>query len=708
MADEPEPTEEPAAKQARGRSSKRYLDMILEAEKAFKVYQDKCDNIDKMFADLEKLASAVRDRQFQMFWANLEVLKPSVYSRPPKPVIVPRFKDRKPVPREASILLERAATNAIEHEDIDWLMRQVRDDLCTSARGVAWVRYETIGSDDYKGDNFWEKCCLDHLDRKDFLHDPARNWKEVEWVARGSWLNRKRGTKRFGPIWKEASFQSRKAINDDSDQQLERKARVWELWHKTERRIIWVSPGIDTILDEKTPEEMIRVEGFFPCPRPAYGTTQRRSLKPVPDFLQYKDQLEEINELTERISALSEALRLKGFYAGGGEDVGDVIEAAIKATDQNAILIPVPNFAAMGGAALKDAIIWLPTDMVAKTIVELVNLRKQLIDDVYQITGLSDIMRGATDPNETLGAQELKSQYGSIRIRDRQNELVRLARDLIAIMCEIMAENFQVETLVAMSQTELPRVADLQAQAEQLVQQKTMLEQQVADAQADPATMQQAEANPEQAQQMLQQAQQQISAYDGQLQTLQNTVTLEAVIGLLRAERLRPFILDIETDSTIQPDENAAKQRATEFATAVGGFIGQSFPMMQTEPKLAPFVGAMLKFISSPFRAGRDMEGTIDELVDQMNELAGQPKPPNPKLEAEKAKAEAAQAASQAKMQESMAKMHADQQQAAADLEKTKAEIEKIYAEIERIQQQASAAVITATTKASQPQPRAQ
>ena len=60
-------------------------------------------------------------------------------------------------------------------------------------------------------------------------------------------------------------------------------------------------------------------------------------------------------------------------------------------------------------------------------------LRKQIIEDIYQIMGMSDIMRGATDPNETLGAQQLKTQYGSTRIRDKQQEMVRLARDLVEI-----------------------------------------------------------------------------------------------------------------------------------------------------------------------------------------------------------------------------------------------------------------------------------
>jgi hypothetical protein len=65
------------------------------------------------------------------------------------------------------------------------------------------------------------------------------------------------------------------------------------------------------------------------------------------------------------------------------------------------MLVPISNWAAFGGS--KEIIIWLPIDMIAQTITALVTLRKQVIDDIYQIMGMSDIMRGATDPNETLG-----------------------------------------------------------------------------------------------------------------------------------------------------------------------------------------------------------------------------------------------------------------------------------------------------------------
>ena len=96
------------------------------------------------------------------------------------------------------------------------------------------------------------------------------------------------------------------------------------------------------------------------------------------------------------------------------------------------MLVPISNWAAFGGS--KEVIIWLPIDHNRDHDHRRWSLlRKQIIEDIYQIMGLSDIMRGATDPNETLGAQQLKTQYGSTRIRDKQQELVRLARDLVEI-----------------------------------------------------------------------------------------------------------------------------------------------------------------------------------------------------------------------------------------------------------------------------------
>jgi hypothetical protein len=629
-------------------SSRAWLALITHAEKEFRTYQDKCDNIDKLYASLEQLAKDTRDRQFQMFWANIQVLAPSIYSRPPIPVVTPRFRDRKPIPRQASELLERATVVGFEMELIDQIMRQVRDDMAITARGAAWIRYEAAA----KGNDFTERVCIDHTDRKDFLHDPARTWKEVDWVAKRSWGTKREWRKRFratsGNDYRKLSYEKRKDDEKGADDGT-LKAGVWEIWSKSQDKVVWVGEGADKCLDSGEPH--LDLEGFFPTPKPAYGTVQRRSLVPVPDMVFYKDQLEEINELTSRISALTDAVRLRGFYPAGAGEIGDAVEAAIKNKADNAVLIPISNWSMLGGAAAKDTIVWLPLADVVAAIQALVELRKQVIDDVYQITGLSDIMRGATDARETLGAQELKSQYGSIRVKDRQDELIRFARDITRISAEIMAENFQAKTLLSMSQLDIPTKADLAKQAAPLQAQIKQITAQIQKAQSDPATMQAAQQNPEHAQQILGKAQEQIQGLNGQLQKLEQTVTIEQVMQLLRDERIRPFVLDIETDSTIAPDENAQKQRATEFITAVGGFMNQAFPLVEAMPEAAPIAADMLKFVAGQFRVGREMQGKIEEFADQMASKAGQQKGPSPEQQKTQADIEAMKADQQMKAQ---------------------------------------------------------
>lgn len=617
MADDTAPLSDQEAKAAiAAGESKPWLDMLKDAEKAFQFYQDKCDNIDNLYASLERQAAPTRDREFAMFWANMQVLGPSIYSRPPNPVCVPRYNIRKPLPTVASEILERATAYVFHAEEIDATMRLVRDDVNASARGVIWVR----------DDDDELKLCIEHVDRKDFLHEPARNWYEVGWVARRAWLSLDAMRKRFPKkdadgnyLVDLAHFEINKDAKKDKATDDTKKAGVWELWHKTHNTVVWVTEGVDDVLDQSAP--YFNLDGFFPCPKPAYATVQRRSLVPVPDFMFYKDQLEEINELTARIGSLSEALKVRGFYPAGAGEIGDAIEAAVNSVDNRKILVPVSNFAAFGGGSAKDMIVWLPIDMVATTITQCVELRKQLVEDVYEITGLSDIMRGQTEASETLGAQQLKTQFGQVRIRDKQSELVRIARDVAKIVGEIVAEHYDGKFLLEVSQMDVPSDADLKKQADGLNQQIAQITAQVQQAQQDPQVQQMARQAPDKAHQVLQQAQNQVQSLQQQIEKLKGQPTIEAVMKLLRDQGTRPFVLDIETDSTIQPDEDAEKQRRAEFLTALGGTLQQLAPMVQANPKTAGFAGEVLKFALAPFRAGRELEQSIDEFVETMQQM---------------------------------------------------------------------------------------
>ena len=198
----------------------------------------------------------------------------------------------------------------------------------------------------------------------------------------------------------------------------------------------------------------------------------------------------------------------------------------------------------------------MPIDMIANTITALVALRKQVIEDIYQIMGLTDIMRGATDPGETLGAQQLKTQYGSTRIRDKQREMVRCARDLVEITAEIMCSEFEFEHADR-------DVAD--GDPDRAAEQQQKLMAMAAAAAADAAAGAAADAagagraagaaawrrqqNPD----ALKQLEQQYMQLKGNIEDEQQKPTIEQVLKFLSDNRTKAFVLDIETDSTIRP-----------------------------------------------------------------------------------------------------------------------------------------------------------
>lgn len=602
------------------KKSKAWLNLLKESEDAFEDWNTHCDNIDKQYANLERLANFVRDKEFQMFWANCEVLKPSIYAKAPVPVVAPKFKDRRPVYQAASELLERCCVVAFDLAYINDLMLQVRDDVALIGRGVAWCRYEKPKK---KGYYSYEKVCIDFKHRRDFLHSISRCWYEVTWVAAASYMTRDEARERFYPTSKDAYQDAEYKVDKEAVEvggaDNRERAKFWEIWDKQNQRVCWVAEGVEDILDEDDPH--LELQGYFPCPKPAYGTCQRGSLVPVPDVMQYKDQLDEVNMLTGRIHALSDALEVKGFYPAGSTELADAVQTAVSMHTAGRVLVPISNWAAFGGS--KEVIIWLPIEEIANTITVLVTLRKQVIDDIYQIMGLSDIMRGATDARETLGAQELKTQYGSTRIRDKQYELIRLARDLVCITGEIMTDLFDPVTLIEMSQTQLPTQQMQTAKLRQLQQQITAQQQQAQQLQqtmAQPAVQQSMQQNPQQGQQLQQMAQTAVQNAQSEMRQIQAEPTIEQVLNFLKNNRIKSFVLDIETDSTIMADENGEKERRTEFVGVLGKILPQIAQLIMVDPSTSEFCGELLKFSVSPFRAGRSMDGAIDELVEKIKQ----------------------------------------------------------------------------------------
>lgn len=694
------------------KSSAGVLAALKKAEDAFRDWQVTCSDIDAIY-NLGDSADGLRhsfgayeftDTKLDLFWSSFEVMKPAVYARPPQPVVAPLFKDGRRLPNTTAELLERCAVSVLTRTGIDAVMKLTRDDLIFNSRGVMWLTYEA--------DKDGKRVCVEHTDRKDFLHEPVRKWAENGWAAKRSWLTkagmRKRFKKTSGDRYQDAQYLTAKDRDGDraqEDRASTRKAGVWEVWHRADNKVYWVTEGVDVFLDEDEPH--LKLSGFFPCPQPAYGTTRRRSLVPIPDYRRYAIHFRKISDLTGRIYLLLDKVRMKGLIPAGG-DIGDAIEELIR-SDDDEILIPVPGAAMLATGAAGGFVAWLPLAELAQAIQGLIEARTQLINDFYQLSGISDIMRGATEADETLGAQQLKTQFGSVRVREKSQEMQRIAADAVKIAAEIIAEKFDQGTLIEMSQMQLPtkadikkRIAEIQKGAEEELKALGQKAQEAAEKQAQQPQQDQQPIDPDQAQQMLQQAQQQVLAkYAPLLAEVEEQVPIEDVVKLLRDDKARGFTFEIESSSTILTDELEEKRSRNEFMEA---FTNSSQALMgltaMGEPG-AKLAGAMMKFVLAPYRAGRELDGAIDTFIDAAREMAkamqaqqgngdaeGLVEANNKLAEAEQMKAQAAMAAVQAKSELAQA----DNQRKIMELQQKSSEAQaKSELEVEKLRQSLAA-----------------
>jgi hypothetical protein len=552
------------------------------------------------------------------------------------------------------------------------------------------------------------------VDRLEYRHEPVRYWHELGWQAFGAWMTEKQMGERFkGADYRHAAFISRKSSHDgdDDNQDESLKALVWEVWSKTDNKVYWVTEGVDTILDEDEP--YLALKDFFPGPRPAYGTLRRRTLIPVPDYIRYERHLQQINFLTSRIYTLLERVRVVGMYSGSG-DVSTALETAItESTD--AMFIPVPSGMLQSGGG--DLIQWLPIDVIATTIQGLIEARNQLFADFDRLSGISDIMRGETDAQETLGAQRLKSQYGSIRVKDKVDEIVRLARDTARIAVEIVCQNFSKDKLLEIAQMDIPSRRDVEKDIEGIKKSAKAEMEEMSKKAKEAASesmqggQQQDPGMQAQAQQQFQQAQQQIAEkYAPQLQQLQATVVIEDVMKVIKDRKERALIIDIETDSTVLVDEVAEKQMRNELLQVFSGAMQQLMPLFSLGDVGVKLATGMLEFTLQPYVQGnRQIQQLLDEMVEQAPEIASKMaaqaqggqgdqkalgEAQQTLAEAEKVKAQAAMAKVQSDGQlaqvQQQIKMAELQQKAQIDAEKGQIEMGKLQIALQKQQQDAS------------------
>lgn len=666
----------------------------------------RCEMIVKRYRD-ERDRANLKLRKFNVLWSNVQTLKPLLFSRAPKPVVERRHQDRDPSGRVASQVLERCLSFQIESSKLyDHVSKAVEDYLLPGMAQV-WLRYnpsfesveEEEGNEevtakpsdpnypddiaeDGDGESYeklaYETVCVDYVFYRDFLWGNARTWPEVPWVARRSWLTKSEVEEQYGKEKADAIVldftpprMSTNEVQDDKTVSYFKKAEVWEIWNKADRKVYTIPPGTPGLM-LKVEDDPLKLEDFWPCPEPLFATQTNDTVVPVPDYYEYQDQAQELDDLTNRIAMITTAVRANGVYDASAKGVERLLTEGV---DNK--LIPVDNWAAFqekGGSA--GVISLVPMQEIMAVLSELYVARQNVMNDLYQVTGLSDLVRGMGDPNETATAQRIKGQFASNRLGARQEAVARFCRDVLRIMAEIISEVFSEETLLTMSGMDIQFRDDIRRAQQEIPQPGPP--QLPPEAQQAPPEIQQALM--QQAQMQAQQQYQQQVAQAGQAKQQELMTQFQDALQILRNDKLRGFRVDIETDSTIQPDAEMAKQSSTELYTSFLQGLANAAPVLQLAPEMLDPIEQLFMFTFRTYRVGRSAEASVEQAFDKIRQRMEQQKG-NPQKSPEQIKAEAEQqkivAQTQADKEKHALEMQSKQADFALEQEKGQFELEQ-------------------------------
>lgn len=624
--------------------AEKWLSKISTYEREFKKWEQRADKILKRYRDEGR--RSVDTAKFNILWSNVQTLAAATFAKLPKPDVSRRFKDQDPVGRVAALILERSLEYEIQkYTDYSSTLRSAIHDRFLGGRGTAWVRYEPhfravrqnlpqdgeqVTEDVETQEELDYECApCDYVHWKDFGHAVGRTWDEVTAVWRRVYLSRNQCVERFGEelgnkIPLDSKPEDRKEKQGDEDD----RALIIEIWDKTTKEAIWLSKSMKQVIDKK--DDPLGLEDFFPCPRPLFATVTNDSLVPIPDFTLYQDQANALDILCDRIDGLIKALKIFGVYDASAGDLQRLFTES-----ENTTLIPVKDWTAFSEkAGLKGSLDIVDLTPISNALKEAYIAFEQLKAQVYEITGISDIVRGQTDPRETLGAQELKGQYASLRLKSYQEEVSRFATELLQIKAQIICGKFSPQTIQMIGAVNQLSEADKKIAPQALA----LL--------VGPERM----ANP------------------------------DAPQG---PNPIRSFRIEVAADTLVYLDEQAEKQGRIEFLTAVSGFMEKAVAAGSQTPQLAPVLMEMLKFGVTAFKVGKTIEGTIDQAMDQIKQAAANPQQrPDPEMEKVKAEREAEQRRLQSEQQIENQRMQMEQaarlkeQQLAARLEKMKLDMQ--------------------------------
>lgn len=445
----------------------------------------------KRFRDRAKIAmDAAQTRQGDtddkgkkgdpIWWSNLKITIGAVFSRQPKPDVRRRVTDSRS-DKNIALAVERAITyNQDTTSFADHSNRAVWEFL---AAGLGQTRVymklemgETPALNPVDGTQVFNddgtplmkkfiasrELALDYTPWDLFFWEPCKDWDACGWIGFGRWMSKREIEEEFDvEIGRDgAGGFDTKGSTDDSNKKPDKDKYtplmlVVEFHDKKRRELVTVCEGYPEVL--KREPDQLKLKGFFPCPRPMMLNIQSGELTPCPEYFYIQAKCEEIDRLTERCRGIIKGIKDIGFYDASFIELADLMEQSDGAR------IPVINLMQKLQSVNLDRVM-VTEDIKSKveTLVQLVNELARARVSLFELTGISDIVRGASKASETYGAQEIKERWANVRLFEKMREISYHFRDVFRIMGELISEHFTPEQLSAQSGIEItPEMAEV-------------------------------------------------------------------------------------------------------------------------------------------------------------------------------------------------------------------------------------------------------
>ncbi len=417
-------------------AAEAWLKKLAAAEKAYAKYYDLVDETRDFYKD----SKGSRSGKYNIFWSTVETLKPFLYFKQPKFYIERTDKNAGRTEKLACEMLENALAWNMEQFDFDSVIKYARNDFLISGAGIVWEQYKpeiemrgkTSAPDGQTAVKTGEKVESVYLDPRCFLADTDRVgvWEEVSWVARKIYMDREELAAEFGEDLPAAFADARRDVC------------VYEVWDKAGEEILWLSPAVPERFLKKQ-KNVLHINGFFPCPKPIFATMTNNSIIPVPDYCMIKEMLNELNGINSRMRLTIQALKVSGAYDNSFPELAEIL-------DKDVTLVAVSDFVKLReSGGIRGIIDFAPIEQYVLALEQLAERRQDVIASIFDVTGVSDIMRGSSNAAETATAVTKKTNFGTLRNQDRQNDMQRFIRDLLRIKAEIICEMFDAGRLAS-------------------------------------------------------------------------------------------------------------------------------------------------------------------------------------------------------------------------------------------------------------------